>query len=104
MTESIGPMWSPHKNHTNLRAGYRLPLVIGVKIRYAGLLLLQLNRCTASPLLLSCAGDRDSPRFVSIAKRPCLGRRRVAPTATCEIERRGCSLNAAKLGVRSDRI
>ena len=27
MTESIGPMWSPHKNHTNLRAGYRLPLV-----------------------------------------------------------------------------
>jgi hypothetical protein len=27
MTESIGPMWSPHQNHTNLRAGYRLPLV-----------------------------------------------------------------------------
>jgi hypothetical protein len=27
MAESIGPIWSPHKNHTNLRAGYRLPLV-----------------------------------------------------------------------------
>ena len=27
MTESIGPIWSPNQNHTNLRAGYRLPWV-----------------------------------------------------------------------------
>jgi len=27
MAESIGPMWSQNQNHTNLRAGVRLPLV-----------------------------------------------------------------------------
>src|ERR1017187_5074320 len=61
---------------------------IGVKISYAELRLVGEDCWPASGILMNCAGDRDSPRFVSIAKRPCLGRRRVAPTASYEIETR----------------
>src|ERR1022692_714568 len=61
---------------------------IGVKISYAELRLVGEDCWPASGILMNCAGDRDSPRFVSIAKRPCLGRRRLAPTASYEIETR----------------
>src|ERR1022692_2820926 len=68
--------------------GTRADQGIGVKISYAELRLVGEDCWPASGILMNCAGDRDSPRFVSIAKRPCLGRRRVAPTASYEIETR----------------
>src|ERR1039458_2580655 len=68
--------------------GAGAPPAIGVKISYAELRLVGEACWPASGILMNCAGDRDSPRFVSIAKRPCLGRRRVAPTASYEIETR----------------
>ena len=67
---------------------YRIRTGIGVKISYAELRLVGEDCWPASGILMNCAGDRDSPRFVSIAKLPCLGRRRVAPTASYEIETR----------------
>src|ERR1039458_6496455 len=76
---------------SNARVGTRRDAVfmgIGVKISYAELRLVGEDCWPASGILMNCAGDRDSPRFVSIAKRPCLGRRRVAPTASYEIETR----------------
>src|ERR1035438_3882904 len=68
--------------------GQAISVGIGVKISYAELRLVGEDCWPASGILMNCAGDRDSPRFVSIAKRPCLGRRRVAPTASYEIETR----------------
>src|ERR1017187_5643650 len=78
----------PSGSGTPPEPGYPLGPPIGVKISYAELRLVGEDCWPASGILMNCAGDRDSPRFVSIAKRPCLGRRRVAPTASYEIETR----------------
>src|ERR1039457_3176717 len=85
---SIAQLLSLAQYSDNQRVGRAPSPAIGVKISYAELRLVGEDCWPASGILMNCAGDRDSPRFVSIAKRPCLGRRHVAPTASYEIETR----------------
>src|ERR1019366_1864201 len=85
---SLMPLVFPISGIAAAVVGQTSRSAIGVKISYAELRLVGEDCWPASGILMNCAGDRDSPRFVSIAKRPCLGRRRVAPTASYEIETR----------------